>query len=89
MTWVAALSSSKPAAGTKGVAVKMDGEATGDYTHDPDSKSAILFEVDNEVQPPAWSEDIVDDGKTDRENVFVRADFASEGKEYGLGTDDN
>ena len=41
--------------------------------------------MDNEVQAPAWSEDIVDDGKTDRENVFVRADFASEGKEYGLG----
>ena len=55
----------------------------GEFTIDLDSKSAILFEVDNEVQAPEWSPDIIDDDKTDNAGVFIRADF-DEAKEYGL-----
>ena len=80
-------------AGTMGVAQKDNeedkDEVTG-YKHDPDNDSVILFEVDNEVQAPEWSPDIVDnDFKTDNAGVFIRAEFSDEGKEYGLGTDDN
>ena len=72
-------------AGTKGSKV-MDSDPA-EYTHDPDNESAILFEVDNEVQMPDWSPDIVDDGKTDNAGVFIRAEFSNEAKEYGLGHD--
>ncbi len=48
--------------------------------HDPDDDSAILFEVDNEVQAPAFKPE----GSTTNAGAFVRADFADEGKEYGL-----
>ena len=80
----------KASAGTGGTegTEEVDGKdvGTGVFTIDLDSKSAILFEVDNEVQAPAWSPDIVDnDFKTDNAGVFIRADFSDEGKEYGLG----
>ena len=42
----------------------------------------ILFEVDDGIQKPAFTPD--EDESTDDENVFIRIDFASEGKEYGL-----
>ncbi len=75
-------------AGTQGVEQKdAAGKGTGVFDHDPDNESAILFEVDNEVQAPAWSPDIIDDGKTDNAGVFIRAEFTNEAKEYGLGHD--
>ena len=76
----------KASAGTAGTEGKDEDDEPNDvFTIDLDSKSAILFEVDNEVQAPAWSPDIIDDDKTDNPGVFIRADFANEGKEYGLG----
>ena len=81
------LKASAGTAGVEGTEKDDDGKDVGneEFTIDLDSKSAILFEVDNEVQGPAWSPDIVDnDYKTDNANVFIRADFSDEGKEYGL-----
>ncbi len=78
------LMASAGTAGTEGKDEETD-EGNGVFTLDLDSKSAILFEVDNEVQAPAWSPDIIDDDKTDNPGVFIRADFSDEGKEYGLG----
>ena len=77
----------KASAGTGGTEGKIGETDVGDnkFTIDLDSKSAILFEVDNEVQAPAWSPDIIDDDKTDNPGVFIRADFTTEGMEYGLG----
>ena len=80
------LKTSAGTAGKEGTMKDEDDEdvGNGEFTIDLDSKSAILFEVDNEVEPPAWSPDIIDDDKTDNPGVFIRADFANEGKEYGL-----
>ena len=69
-------------AGTMGVEVKDSNPKQ--YTHDPEGKSNILFEVDNEVQMPAFKPE----GSTDNAGAFVRADFSDEGKEYGLAVDD-
>ena len=44
--------------------------------------------MDNEVQAPEWSPDIIDDDKTDNPGVFIRADFSAEAKEYGLAAKD-
>ena len=82
-------------AGTQGVEDMVDhdndsstpNEGNGMFRHNPENESAILFEVDNEVQAPAWSPDIVDDGKTSNAGVFIRAEFTNEAKEYGLGHD--
>ncbi len=82
------LKASAGTAGTEGTKKDENDKDVGneEFTIDLDSKSAILFEVDNEVQAPAWSPDIVDnDYKTDNAGVFIRADFSDEGKEYGLG----
>lgn len=67
-------------AGTAGVEDMVDGEGTGRFRHDPEGKSNILFEVDNEVQAPAFKPE----ESTSNAGAFVRADFADEGKEYGL-----
>ena len=75
----------KASAGTKGTEQKdADGEGTGEFRLALDAKGALLFEVDHEVTGPAWSPDIIDDGKTDKAGVFIRADFSAEGKEYGV-----
>lgn len=71
-------------AGTMGVAQKNDDGDTTGYKHDPEGKSNILFEVDNEVQMPAFKPE----GSTSNAGAFIRADFANEGKEYGLAVDD-
>ena len=49
---------------------------------DLEEDDIILFEVDNKVQGPSFEPD--NDGETDNPNVFIRMDFATEGKEYGL-----
>ncbi len=71
-------------AGTMGVAQKNDAGDTTGYKHDPEGKSNILFEVDNEVQMPAFKPE----ESTSNAGAFIRADFANEGKEYGLAVDD-
>ena len=42
----------------------------------------ILFEVDNQVQAPTFTPG--NEETTDNPNTFIRINFASEGKEYGL-----
>ena len=48
---------------------------------------ALLFEVDTDVTNPTFLPE--DEGTTDNAGIFIRANFGSEGNEYGLGTDDN
>ena len=70
--------------GLSGQVIK-DGVATDEYKFSKDGleeDGIILFEVDRGVASPTFKP--ADDGSTDNPNVFIRIDFAPEGKEYAI-----
>lgn len=85
-------SSVDASSGTKGTAIVDDKDTTdtsddvttGYMLSEANLEKAILFEVDTAVAEPAF--DPTDDGSTDNPNVFIRVNFADEGKEYSVTT---
>ncbi len=69
--------SADSATGTKGMM------ALGTKDKFADSKT-ILFEVDNTLDKPVFTPS--NNGKTDNPDIFIKIDFANEGKEYTIAT---
>ena len=59
-----------------------EGDANGSIEVAMDEDKALLFEVDEAVTTPTFLPE--DEGETDNAGVFIRANFGSEGNEYGL-----